>query len=151
MGGIGLRDTTHANTSLLGKLIWSLVQDHDKLWVHVLSHRYLGEHSVLEVFADQNASPLWKGLLKVRDVLREGFSFRLGQGNTSLWFKDWSGFGALGKITPFIHISDSALTLADMVNQGQWDVSRLSTSMPQPFLQRLQSIKPELRMNIEDQ
>lgn len=37
LGGVCLRDVNHANTSLLGKLVWSLIQEPDKLWTRVLS------------------------------------------------------------------------------------------------------------------
>lgn len=132
-----MRDALHANTSMLGKLVWALLQDPGKLWVRVLTPKYLGDVSVLEAKSDQSSSPFWKGLLKARDPLTEGFSFNLGNSISSLWFADWSGYGALRQHTPFIHISDSVLTLADMIVDDQWNVSRLCTAIPEAFLQRL--------------
>jgi len=37
MGGLGIRSARDANISLLGKLVWDLIQKNDKLWVHMLS------------------------------------------------------------------------------------------------------------------
>lgn len=54
-GGIGIQDASHANTTLLEKLVWDLVQELDKLWVEVLENKYFGQVSVLEVSAKQNA------------------------------------------------------------------------------------------------
>lgn len=117
-GGVGMRDVAQANTALMGKLVWSLIQDSEKLWVRVLTHICLGSVSVLEETASSSSSSLWKGVLKARDVLKSGFEFKLGSGRTSLLFDDWSGHGALGRHIPFIHISDSALTLADVLVNG---------------------------------
>lgn len=116
----------------------------------MLTHRYLGGVSVLEAKQEQSSSPFWKGLLKARDVLWEGFSFNLGNDISSLWFDDKSGYGALGKHIPFIHISDLALTLPDIIIDGQWNVTRLCTAIPYAFLQRLQNINLVAKPTIED-
>lgn len=104
-----------------------------RIWVRVLSHKYLGRGSVLEVASTPTSSSLWKWILKARDVLRNGFEFKLGDERTSLWFEDWSGQGACGRHIPFIHISDSALTLADVIMNGSWNFSQLSTPVPDFF------------------
>lgn len=149
-GGVGMRDAAHANTSLMGKLVWSLLQNSEKLWVRVLAHKYLGNGSVLEATTSPSSSSLWKGVLKARDVLKTGFEFKLGNGRTSFWFEDWSGHGALGRCIPFIHISDSALTLADVLVNGSWNISRLATIVPEYVQQRLVEIQPRTRANIDD-
>lgn len=41
LGGLGIRDTRLMNIALFGKLVWSLLHERDKLWVQVLTHKYL--------------------------------------------------------------------------------------------------------------
>src|ERR1044072_584443 len=79
-GGLGVRDMEGSNTTLLGKAVWSMIHEPGKLWVQVLTNKYLSTSSVLQVSPKANASPIWNGLLKTRDKLRSGFSFRLGNG-----------------------------------------------------------------------
>jgi len=43
LGGLGIRTTRETNTSLLGKLVWDMVQSSNKLWVRLLSNKYVGE------------------------------------------------------------------------------------------------------------
>src|ERR1044072_7166299 len=72
-GGLGVRDMEGANTALLGKAVWSMIHEPEKLWVQVLTNKYLSNSSVLQVCPKANDSPIWKGLLKTRDKLRSGF------------------------------------------------------------------------------
>lgn len=150
LGGIGIRDAELANTALLGKLVSDCLQGYDKLWIQVLFAKYLGKNSILDVEAKLNSSYFWRGLLKARDDLRHGFSFKLGQGQSSFWYSDWSGLGMLAFRVPFVHISDTNLKLADLVVNGQWDTSWLYTSLPDFVGQRLQEVTPSLHPQGED-
>ena len=41
LGGLGVRDSQVANTTLLGKMIWDILHSPEKHWVHVLKEKYL--------------------------------------------------------------------------------------------------------------
>jgi hypothetical protein len=49
LGGLGIRKAREANTALLGKLIWSIHQDCDLLWVQVLKHKYIHTAKLLNM------------------------------------------------------------------------------------------------------
>lgn len=149
-GGICIRDAGLANTTLLGKLVWDCLQGDDKLWIQVLAAKYLGKNFILDVQAKSNSSYLWRGLLKARDALRNGFSFKLGRGQSSFWYNDWSGLGMLALRVPFAHILDTNLQFADLIVNGQWDASRLYTSFPDFVAQRLQAVTPSPHQQGED-
>lgn len=40
LGGLGIKTARVSNTALLGKLIWDVQQNRDKLWVNLLRSRY---------------------------------------------------------------------------------------------------------------
>ena len=40
-GGLGVRETRFRNISLLGKLIWHLLNSPGKLWVQMLPNKYV--------------------------------------------------------------------------------------------------------------
>lgn len=127
-----------ANTALLGKEIWSLMHKPNKLWVRVLTHKYLSNASVLQVQSRPIDSPVWKGLSTARDRLRPGFSFRMGSGATSLWHEDWSDLGNIASAVPYIDIHDVGTRLSDLVVNDIWNVQVLHTPLPEEVLVQLQ-------------
>lgn len=115
-----------------------------------MKDKYLASTSLMQAQQVQNASPVWKGILKACDKLREGFNFRLGNGATSLWYSDWSGLGKVANQIPFVNIADTQLTLGNIVRHGQWDLNQVYTPLPPPVLMRLQRVKPHLIQNQSD-
>lgn len=55
---------------------------------------------------------------------------RLGAGNSSLWYEDWTGKGLLATLVTFVHISDTNMRLRDLWNHGSWNLNALSTIIP---------------------
>lgn len=149
-GGVGIRDVGMANTALMGKVVWSLAQNSHKLWARVLSHKYLGTQHILAAPRVQGVSPLWRGILRARDSIKDGFRFKVGDGSTSVWFTDWSGSGALGAAVPYVHISDSARCLRDIIHGGFWNVSTLHTEIPPPYVNALQQMRTVVVPNMRD-
>lgn len=43
VGGLGIRRTCESNTTMLGKLVWDIHFNLDKLWVSLLQHKYVGD------------------------------------------------------------------------------------------------------------
>ena len=46
-GGLGIKDITKFNTTLLGKWIWALVSDQQQLWVRIINSKYGGWEALL--------------------------------------------------------------------------------------------------------
>lgn len=150
-GGIGNRDASLANTSLLGKLVWFFLQNSYKLCAQVLSHKYLGRESILDVVANLSSSSLWKGILKARDVLKDGFSFKVGNGETSLWYGDWSEHGILASKVSYVNISDTNLILKDVTSSGVWNCSNIYPIIPSNMMNKLLEIAPRIDARLLDQ
>ena len=72
-GELGIRNTRDVNIALLGKLVWSLLHEKDKLWVEVLSHKYLKEKSILESECSNSCSYVWRTIHKIAAILKDGF------------------------------------------------------------------------------
>ncbi|KAK7282210.1 hypothetical protein RIF29_10825 [Crotalaria pallida] len=83
MGGLGIRCAHLANIVMLGKLIWSLLHDRGKFWVHVLTHKYLRTASVLTSPVRSSSSSTRRAIYKMLGHLKEDFRIRLGVGNSS--------------------------------------------------------------------
>ncbi|XP_057442323.1 uncharacterized protein LOC130734042 [Lotus japonicus] len=141
-GGLGIKEMNRFNTALLGKAVWQLVQKPNKLWVKVLDQKYIKDSSILSVQPRQKDSPLWKGILRARDQVGQQMVFRIGNGETSLWYKDWSGTGPIAHQLPFVNIADVHLQLKDIIQGNVWDLNRLYTMIPLSVQQKLTDLQP---------
>ena len=90
LGGLGVRDSQVANTTLLGKMIWDILHSPEKHWVHVLKEKYLrgGGFYILLVGLKLGSSYIWRSFLKAWDNLQEGFQTCFGDGQSSLCYSD---------------------------------------------------------------
>jgi hypothetical protein len=130
-GGLGIRSAREANTSLLGKLVWDLVQSTDKLWVHLLSNKYTGGPALLHANALPNHSPSWSSIIRAKNALKTGYSWRAGSGSSSFWHSNWSPHGLLGTIVPYIDIHDTQLSVKDVLSFNGQHSRILYTTLPQ--------------------
>ena len=111
MGGLGIRAAREANTSLLGKLVWDMVQSSSKLWVSLLSNKYTGGHNTLLASASNNNSPIWSSIIRAKNILKEGYTWRIGSGSSSFWFSNWNSLGPIDNYVPVIDIHDLHLSV----------------------------------------
>lgn len=130
LGGLGIRDTRLTNLALLGKLVWCLLHERDKLWVQVIMHKYI-HGSIWSATNKPTSSIIWKSIQKAIISLGDGFKMRINSGNTSFWYSDWTGMGPLCNLVDFVHISDTQLTLKQVWDNGNWALERIATNLPQ--------------------
>ncbi|GAU47648.1 hypothetical protein TSUD_27720 [Trifolium subterraneum] len=101
------------NTSLLGKLVWSTHKNSDALWVQVIKHKYINEDLFLTI-PKKPGSVTWNAIMKALLALKDGFQFRLGNGNSSFWYTDWSGIGILANQVLYVDIHDIEIRVRDV-------------------------------------
>lgn len=53
--------------------------------------------------------------------------FRVGSGNTSIWYEDWNGTRTIGPKVPFVNISNTDLKLGDIVEDRHMNLLALTT------------------------
>lgn len=58
--------------------------------------------------------------MKVLSALKYKFEFRLGYGNSSFWFSNWSGIGKLEKQILYMDIHDIEIRVNDITQVGIW-------------------------------
>ena len=136
---------------MLGKLVWELVNNTDKLWVRLLLGVY-GPHDKFLDIPTRRGSPLWNAILRTRALIQEGFIWRVGEGSLSFWYDDWSGLGPLCLLVPYVHIADTALRVRDVFVDGLCDPQVLYTPRSPQFDQHLSALcvhtlpgQPDLR------
>lgn len=117
-GCLGIRDTRIENLAMLGKLVWRMLHEHDKLWVQVLTHKHI-QTAIWRSNSRGSPSIIWKGILNTIEALREGFKMRINSGNTSFWHTEWTGSGPLRHLVDFVHISYSQFQLKHVWQSGR--------------------------------
>lgn len=69
--GLGVRITCDSNTTMLGKLVWDIHSNFDKLWVNILKNKYLGDTPIL-LSTKEYDSPVWNAVCKAKNILVRG-------------------------------------------------------------------------------
>lgn len=111
---LGIREALLSNSTLLGKLVWNLIHDHDKFWVQMMLAKYIPNGDILSHQPSQGASFTWRSIMKAVSVLRDGYKFRIGEGDMSFWFDKWMDEGPMCSKVNYVHISDSQLKVKDV-------------------------------------
>ena len=108
-GGLGIREVRLTNLALLGKLVWNTLHNNDKLWMKVLTHKYMGKTSLWMNKKHNKPSITWRGIQHAITNFVAGYSFRVSYGDSSIWNVDWTQLGPLCQLVPFVNISDSVM------------------------------------------
>jgi hypothetical protein len=150
IGGLGLRKAREANICLLGKLVWDLVQNNNKLWVNIFLNKYSAGPSLLHASTTASSSPTWSSIVRAKNVLNTGYSWRAGSGSSSFWFCPWSDFGSLGSLVPVIDIHDLHLTVREVLTTNGPHSQLLYTSLPPAVAEFIDNSNLKFNEAIED-
>lgn len=129
-GGLGIHLAKNANISLLGKHVWDLIHKPEKLWVQLLSEKYLANGHILYTTTCKGASYTWNSIIKAAEVLKQGFITRIGRGDVSIWYDKWLDRGCIAELIPFVNIQDTQLKVKDIFYEGMWHFNTLATQLP---------------------
>ncbi|PNX98804.1 ribonuclease H, partial [Trifolium pratense] len=118
-GGLSVRVSRLQNISLLGKLVWEILNSPDKLWVKLLEERYLKEHFIFNTSVS-GGSVIWNSIAKTIHRLRDGFNIKIGEGNSNFWFYPWVFKEMLGSMVSFVAIQNTATKIKDVWYDRNW-------------------------------
>ncbi|GKB98576.1 hypothetical protein Tco_0984713 [Tanacetum coccineum] len=95
-GGLGLKDLTIWNNTLLVKHLWNIANKKDTLWVKWVSTVKLKGVSIWVVQKEECDSWGWKNLLAIRDLIISHVLYKIGNcKDTFMWYDNCSGLGPL--------------------------------------------------------
>jgi len=83
------------------------------------SAKYSTWPNLINASTKSSGSPTWLSIIRAKNVLISGYSWRSGFGSSSFWFSPWSDFGPLGSLVPIIDIHDLHLTVKDVITNDQ--------------------------------
>ena len=97
---MGFKDLTMFNEAMLAKLAWRLLHDDNSLFFRVFKACFFPRCSILEAKESSSASYAWKSILKGRDVIQKGATWRVGDGKMiKIWGDNWLPSLSSAKIT----------------------------------------------------
>ncbi|XP_021770766.1 uncharacterized protein LOC110734956 [Chenopodium quinoa] len=82
LGGLGMRNLKNWNLVFMDKLGWRIIKEPDKLWVKILHARYFKRSTFLNCIPNSSDSPLWRDILKGKELLMKGITYRTGMERT---------------------------------------------------------------------
>lgn len=85
-----MRRLDHLNNACLAKLSWKVLTEEDNWWVRLVKSKYLRNEDFLDNKIRQNYFFAWKSIMKSRDVILRGMSWRVGNDQDILfWNHNW--------------------------------------------------------------
>ncbi|PNX74924.1 ribonuclease H, partial [Trifolium pratense] len=149
LGGLGVRRSRLQNVALLGKLIWEILHSPNKLWVKLFDDRYLKGQLPFNVRI-YGGSAVWNSLVKAMNMLRDGFTLKIGDGNSSFWFDPWVFKERLSSVVPYVDIHDTSLKIQEVWTNGTWNLNQLYTSIPDYVRNAITSLQPCIVNDLPD-
>ena len=80
IGGLGFRELQKFNIALLAKQYWRLMQCKDSLLFKVFSAKFFPTGNILEASNKTTGSFAWRSILKAKELILMGTSWRVGDG-----------------------------------------------------------------------
>lgn len=149
-GGLGLREARLSNTAMLGKLVWCLANDRQKLWVKMMKPKYLKKGDIFAHSPPYEALFTWRSIYKAFVQLKDGYMFRVGSGDSSFWFDTWMEGGPLCTKVNFVNITDSNLRIKDVWQDGFWNLHEPYTMIPDWLKHHINNIRVEIEEGVQD-
>ncbi|XP_057432117.1 uncharacterized protein LOC130724865 [Lotus japonicus] len=122
LGGLGLRKARDHVTALLGENVWQVINGERKPWA----------------------------IQKARDVIIEGFSYKLGNGSSSFWYDEWLGNYKICDLVPAVDIHDLQLGVRDVIIGDAWNLDNLYTSLPSAVSEEIVKRESFLSADVPD-
>lgn len=123
-GGMGFRRMHEMNLALLGKQAWRLLTMPHSLMARVYKARYFPKTSYFDASLGSNPSYIWRSLMEVQTISREGCHKCIGNGNTTIigtdpWLPDVQNPHA----TTILHenIAQAPVSSLMSMHGSEWD------------------------------
>lgn len=131
-GGLGFRDLSMFNKSLLAKQCWGLIQNPHSVISQIMKAKYFPNTYFLASVLGKRPSFIWRSFMAAKDLLSCGLIWRIGDGNSiNIWGDRW-----LPNIGPLNFSPDSGLScdakmleLIDVSVKG-WKCLLIDSSFP---------------------
>ncbi|KAJ4807134.1 RNA-directed DNA polymerase (reverse transcriptase)-related family protein [Rhynchospora pubera] len=143
-GGLGVRDLNLFGEALFLKLLWAIISDDKKLWVHICNAKYCPKVGFWNVKLNSPCSRIWRNMVQRKDFFKENVKWSIGDGSrikavAQPWFRGWweqtqITQGSKGKMVADLYDFSMMKWKVDELNQmfNQNQLSEITAIQPQP-------------------
>ncbi|GLT82219.1 hypothetical protein SLE2022_006230 [Rubroshorea leprosula] len=153
-GGLGIRSAWTNNRALVAKLGWRLLKEDTALWCQAFKSKYLRMKSLFDVEPVQNSSPIWRSILRCREVLRLGIRWRVGSGvNINFWTDVWVGDSSLQhSITGPVASEALTMPVAHLITPNrEWNLDSLRNLLSEDVADEVRAVPLPTEVELEDE
>ncbi|XP_060216704.1 uncharacterized protein LOC132644143 [Lycium barbarum] len=85
-------------------------------------------------------SHTWKTLTKIRGKAEPNMIWCIQDGQSSFWWDNWTGYGAIANYCPdYVH--SSSTKVKEFIDNNEWDIQNLQNILPDWLYQHINTIK----------
>ncbi|KAL5544374.1 hypothetical protein UlMin_008158 [Ulmus minor] len=147
LGGLGFRRMKDFNLALLSKWGWNILSGKNSLCLSVLRARYLLHTHFFEASSKAGDSKFWKSILSLKELIREGACYVVGNGcSIDPWKDPW-----VPNIPNFLPVPISEPSVSNnrvkdfFLQQGLWDFAKLAFHYSPADVQAISTIRLPIR------
>ncbi|WRX14697.1 Reverse transcriptase domain - like 10 [Theobroma cacao] len=133
-GGLDIRRLIDMFDAFSMKLWWRF-QTCDGLWTKFLRTKYCMGQIPHYVRPKLHDSPVWKRMVKDREVVIQNTRWRIGKGNLFFWHDCWMGDQPL--VNSFPLFRNDMSTVHNFFNGHNWDVDKLKLYLPMNLIDEI--------------
>lgn len=128
-GGMGFKEFSVFNDSLLGRQAWRLVNGENTLFGKVMKAKYYPHSTFLEAYLGYSTSHSWRGIWSNKAQVKEGVIWLVGNGSSAdVWKDPWVADEEGGFITS--ETIDCIGNVSDLIdlNTMEWNYELIMSS-----------------------
>ncbi|KAK1421818.1 hypothetical protein QVD17_24468 [Tagetes erecta] len=124
-GGLGIRNISDVNRSLISYHLWSIIIHRKSLWVDWIYDHKLKGRSIWDVTPKAKMTWSWRKILQIRVLIRPHIRQKIGNGrDTFAWSDNWCNQSPLNRFITPRDIYNAGFSLhakvADLVSNMNW-------------------------------
>jgi hypothetical protein len=117
--------------------------------VSILADKYLKESNMFLEKA-KTGSPIWNEILKTHNVLEDGFTYKIGDGDTNMWFHSWIVKHPLINVVQNISPDHLCLKIKDLWDNGESIIVEPNLPLSPEIVASVQELKPTIITSFAD-
>jgi len=118
---------------------WWRFRTQPSLWAKFLIKKYCKIAHPVKKVATSVDSHTWKSLMQIKEQVERHIIWKVQEGNSSFWWDNWTGIGALAKLCQGPGKSPKLLINSFFVNKS-WNTVKLSSVVPNYIVKIISSI-----------
>ncbi|KAF3659446.1 hypothetical protein FXO37_13978 [Capsicum annuum] len=138
-GGMGFKSIQNSCDAFAAKNWWNF-RTGNSLLKSFLEAKYCKRLHPVARKGRPDQSHTWRRLMNIKDKCETHMIWKIGKGNLSFWWNNWSGKGSIAKHLHLVHKSKNT-KVAEFIREGKWDESHLRLELPANIVDDIMKIQ----------